>query len=170
MAFIVEDGTGVANANTYMTDVEFKAYHADRGVSITASGGDIQKALVRAADYITQRFGGRFKGSEEFAAQTMPFPRTELHDRRGDEVIGIPDKLKWAQAEYGQVALSADLWLEPTVDATGSRISRVKEKVGPIESDITYSEGTGVSTIKKLPRADGWIEEYLKTRGTVVRA
>ena len=132
MAFTVEDGTGVAGANSYMTDVELKAYHADRGNSITAGGGALQQALVRATDYLETKYGHRFKGTQEHLAQPLSFPRTDLYDRRGDAVTGIPDKLKAALAEYALRAIDGELYTEPTVDASGLKVTRLKEKVGPI--------------------------------------
>jgi hypothetical protein len=67
MAIVIEDGTGILSANAYGDNVEFKAYHADRGNAFTGGGGDIDKACIRATDYIENRFGRRFKGVKQFA-------------------------------------------------------------------------------------------------------
>lgn len=66
MAFVVEDGTGIASANAYITVQQFKDYHADRGNTLTGGSGDQQKAIVKATDYIDKRFGRRFKGTKCF--------------------------------------------------------------------------------------------------------
>ena len=68
MTFKVEDGTDVAGANSLATVAGFNAYQGDRGVDISDFGTpDIEPALIRATDFIEQRWGGRFKGTREFS-------------------------------------------------------------------------------------------------------
>ncbi len=68
MTFTVEDGTGVAGANSLGTVAGFKAYQGDRGVDISNFGTpDIEQALVKATDFIEQRWGIRFKGTRQFS-------------------------------------------------------------------------------------------------------
>ncbi len=67
MAFIIEDGTGIASANAYISVAEFKSYHADRGTDVTSlATADVQQAVVKATDFIEQRWGDRFLGNREF--------------------------------------------------------------------------------------------------------
>ncbi|HNQ99222.1 MAG TPA: hypothetical protein PKN52_04435, partial [Trueperaceae bacterium] len=121
MAFTVEDGTGVAGANS-LCDVAFAdTYHADRANSSWASSTQAAKeaALIKATDYIEQRFGGRFKGRREHETQVLSFPRLCLYTRDGVLVTGVPDRLKAAVSEYALKALTVSLFLEPEVDDRG---------------------------------------------------
>jgi len=171
MAFTVEDGTGVTGANSYMTVDEFKAYHAERGTSTSALGssGDMQKLLVQGADYIEQHWD--FKGVKEFADDPpLSFPRMSLRDRNGDLVTGIPDKLKWAQAEYALQANEGDLFLTPTQDASGLQLTKDLKRVGPLTTEKQYTPGSVQDTTQEYPKADKWLREYVVPRGGTSRA
>lgn len=67
MSFIIEDGTGVSGANAYISVAEFQAHHGSRGVDVSDfDTTEIQQAIVRATDFIEQRWGLRFMGNREF--------------------------------------------------------------------------------------------------------
>ncbi len=176
MAFTVEDATGVAGANSYMTVTEFKAYHAERGNDVTtlnAQGSTaIEKLLVRATDYIEQRFELRFKGQKEFpdTPQGLSFPRVNLYDREGNLITGVPTKLKNAVGEYAWAADSQDLFLTPVQETVGLNPTLVKNKVGPIEQVREYQEGAIPTTIRPIPKADSWLAEYIVPGGRTERA
>jgi hypothetical protein len=66
MAFTLESGFGVAGANAYASVAFFRAHHTDRGVSGvdvgTLTDSVVEGLLVRATDYVEQRFGSRWIG------------------------------------------------------------------------------------------------------------
>ena len=71
MAFTIEDGTGVAGANAYITAADTTAYLVDRGRKDENSWGTAgtnaqNAAIVSATDYIERRWGDRFLGRKEF--------------------------------------------------------------------------------------------------------
>ena len=85
MAFTVEDGNGLPDANAYV-DVAFAdEYFADRGNTDWAAATDPNKqvAIVKATDYIDKAFGPRFLGQKAFVSypadetvdQALEFPR-----------------------------------------------------------------------------------------------
>ncbi len=172
MALVVEDGTGVAGANSYSTVAEFKEYHKDRGTDISGLGGvaDIEKLLIQATDYITQRWDPVFMGSKESSDQPLAFPRKYLYDFNGDLVVGIPSKLKWAQAEYALRAASGSLFTEPTTQASGQVATLIREKIGPIETETRFAEGSTQQVVKSIPMGDRWLQEYVVPGGRAVRA
>lgn len=77
MAFIVENGTGLSNANALISAGFYREYHTSRGRAIDGAVTDaqIQGWIVRATDYISKRFGTRFSGSRVSTTQALPFPR-----------------------------------------------------------------------------------------------
>lgn len=111
-------------------------------------------------------------GSDVSRAQPISFPRADLYDRDGNAVIGIPDLLKQAVAEYAvrSVDTSSVLAPDPTVDSLGGDVVRLKEVVGPIETDVSYTPGSASSgKLPSYPAADRLLRDYTQ-RGGVIRA
>lgn len=74
---IVEDGTGVAGANSYATAEEFVDFHTERGNTTLAEADtdQIEAALVKGTDYLTQKFRLLWKGSRALENQILDWPR-----------------------------------------------------------------------------------------------
>ena len=73
----IEDGTVIANANSYTTDAEFVAYAAERGLTIPSVEGDRDVLQVLAKDYID---GLTFKGYRaDPTNQYLSFPRSGVY-------------------------------------------------------------------------------------------
>jgi len=101
--------------------------------------------------------------------QVLEFPRQYLYDRAGIRVDGVPIKLQEATYEYAYRAQSIILAPDPTVDASGLRVTGRKKKVGPIETDIKYAEEQMPVITKPYPAADRLLQEYISTGG-IIRA
>jgi hypothetical protein len=159
MAFTVQTDNGVANANAYITVQEFKDYHDDRGNSYSGMADpDIQKAIIKATDYLDQRF--TFVGDQASVDQRTQWPRYDAIDASDNDRWGIPTEIKEACAEYALIANSTTLNPTPTI---GSNIKSKREKVGPIEEETEY---TGSSfALPTYPVAD----QRLYASGLVIR-
>lgn len=95
VTIIVEDGTGLPNANSYI-DVAFaKQYAQDRGIDL-GSDDVISQNLILAADYMGTR--GPFRGKVVSLEQSLDFPRSGLRVH-GEQFTGVPQKVKNAQAQ-----------------------------------------------------------------------
>jgi hypothetical protein len=167
MAFVVEDGTVVADANS-LCDVEFAdEYFSDRAVvAWTGSDSIKESALIRATDYIETRFGLRFKGSIADEEQTLSWPRLYVD---ADDIV--PTAIKKATAEYALRALTAELAPDPDIDSSGRAIASKSEKVGPISETTTYATSFGLVPFlfKPYPAADALLNAYLKYSSGVIR-
>lgn len=127
MAFVVEDGTGKADATSYCTVVFADDYHTDRGNSDwSGSDAEKQEALIKATDFLEARFpwATGYKNTQD---QALGWPRSYASDREGysfnsDEV---PVVVQQATAELAVKALSAILLPDETR-------STKKEQVGPL--------------------------------------
>jgi hypothetical protein len=77
MTLIVEDGTLVANADSFVTVAEFKTFAASRGVTASAEADDdqVEVALRKAAQYMQQKFRLMWRGSMVEATQSLSWPR-----------------------------------------------------------------------------------------------
>ena len=133
---VVEDGSQVSGANSYVSEAELATYAADRGV--TASG-TAAVLLIQAMDYIESQ---PFIGKKFTDSQALLWPRYGVY------VYGyyvdtdsIPTLLKEAEME---VALGIDAGNNPL--ASEARMT-LREKVGPL--DITYSPGSRTATYLK---------------------
>lgn len=166
MAFVVEDGTGVSNANAYIDLAYANTYFDDRNNDDwTATNTKKQAAIIHATDYIDIRWGRLFLGVKEFTANTLEFPRLYLYDQNYNLVTGIPEKLKQATAEYALRSLTGQLMPDPEVDA--GKIKLKREKVGPIEEETEYAQV--VRDVKPYPFADRLLREFIRSGGGVYR-
>jgi len=173
MTFLLQiDDGSVDDANAYIDDVFFKAYHADRGTDVSAYGtADIQRAIVKATDYVDHRWLSRFIGCQIALAQRTAWPRSSATTSEGFSVSEtIPAALKDAVAEYTLQALTEVLAPPPVTDDTGRPLLRKLVKVGPITTEVEYTEGNQVSTLKAYPKADRMLAPLLVNSNRLVRA
>jgi hypothetical protein len=172
MAFTPEDGTGLANANSYATVAEVTAYLTDRNRQEAWEDLDqeVQEAaLVAATDYVESVFGPCFKGWPEFEGQALHFPATGVQDRYCNEITGVPAKLVAAMAEYAdRIAVQGKTLAPDPVydDAADPRIKRKREKVGPIEEETEYHGsdtfmGFTGPALKRFPAADRLLRDLV---------
>jgi|TARA_R110000822_G_scaffold50546_2_gene131903 hypothetical protein len=98
MALIVEDGTGVSGANTYVTLAEFKAWADERGITYD-NDAKVTEHIYRAMDFIERQ---NFQGRKANETQALQFPRTDVMiDGYYIDANEIPKELKIA--EYEQI-------------------------------------------------------------------
>jgi hypothetical protein len=170
MAFLAEDGTGTDPlANSYVTVEEFAAYWTDRGFDYTTTGTPaIQRALIKATDYIEQNNFGMWKGYLLEEDQPLQWPREQVYIGCV-EAEAMPKQLKYATFEYAKRVLTSDTGdLQPDPedrDESGQMVEKKFEKIGPIETDTTYVVGTG-GTSRYYPAADKWLLPLLRYTGS----
>lgn len=208
MAFTVESGSGDTGVNAYMTVAAVDTHHADRGATTWTdfTTPEKEQAIVRASDYIDKRFGRRFRGLRKIKDQGLEWPRLDAFDDDGYLLSGIdalPRQLLKACAEYAVRAAvcgilapdpplpvpkqdPADMGNRPEQAETG-QITRLREKVGPLEEDKWFETtsqvigrnlaagATGVKSslvndflIPEYPEADLWLEELLRSSMNVM--
>lgn len=143
MAFVVETGEGVTNANTYVALAFANAYFVDRNETRwTGTDAAKQGALVVASTYVDSRF--EYLGTRLTDEQGLDFPRDEFGEI-------IPMKFLWAVCQYALLALRNELL--PT--SVNGRIQR--EKVGPLE--VSYFDN--LETFPHHPAIDGLMREFI---------
>lgn len=145
---IVENGTGLADAVSYLSVADADAYLAARGITIWAPLLEAEKeqALVRATDYLVQVYRLKWKGSRVNATQALDWPRAfveredyEYSTLNGTTTIGgrfyypaneVPAEVKKATAEMALRAAAGEL--APDI---GQRTVREKVDVIEVEYD-----------------------------------
>ena len=131
---IVEDGSIVANANSYVTTAEFTQYCADRNITVSGTYGDESQLLILSMDYFEQQ---PFRGIKFISTQSLQFPRSDLWiDGYLENSSQIPELVKDAQIT---IAISIMAGNDPlsTVDRAVKR-----EKV-----DVEYMDNSSISTV-----------------------
>lgn len=189
MAFVVEDGTGISNANAYISVAFYRAYFADRGKDVSAQTDEqVQGYIVRATDYVEQRFGSQYQGTRKTLTQSLGMPRTGMtYDGVRLSADAIPALFQMGIAEYSNraskyadlapdapVLFARDAANGGTIPAAGAVIAESK-KVGPIEKSTEYADPTAASnawTLPAYPAADALIAPFLTGggRGRTIRA
>lgn len=160
MALIVEDGTNVANANSYNTVVEIRAFADLRGFTLPVDDVEVEKLAVKATDYL-ESFRSRYQGVKTYSTQDLQWPRTGVVIENdvidGDE---IPKDLKDAHCMATIETNSTDL-------LSNSKQAVKKKKVDVIE--IEYQDGTSSSS-KGSNKVDVYLEPLLRAGGMQLKS
>jgi hypothetical protein len=157
MALIVEDGTGKADAQSFVSVSEADTYHEGLGNTgwdspngESASTEDKEKALRRASRFLSDSF--KWKGYPVNGRdQNLAWPRFYVSD---DEDYGIdsdeiPIEVKRATYEIALLELVTPGTMTPTVTES-QRVKR--EKVGPLEVEYLAT------------RTDAWADRPVVTK------
>jgi hypothetical protein len=154
MALIVEDGTQVAGANSYVSDAEYVAYASARGKTIASTATLREIELIKSMDYI-ESHRRQFKGQKVAFDQSLQWPRYSVFiDGFSIDSDAIPDELKNAQMETGIAYNSFE------VLSTGSNQNVASEKLDTLE--VSYFNGGSWST-PQLETVDVYLEVLLDT-------
>lgn len=136
MAIIVEDGTNVDGANSYISIEYLRDYATARGIdTIPVADADVEVLIISAMDYIEVQ-GGRYQGRKTVSTQPLQFPRYPVYIDSyliGDDEI--PETLKKAQAQLCIEAISANLM--PNV--SGRLV--IEKTIGPMTTKWAESFG-----------------------------
>lgn len=129
MALVIEDGSGVSGANSYITANEWDAWATARGISHSHSTTAIEHFILRAMDYFETL---NFLGRKATDSQPLQWPRVEVViDTYSIDSDEIPLEVKKAVYELVKLESDGDSKLTPQ-DRQAE-----KEKIGEIE--VTYS-------------------------------
>lgn len=135
MSLIVEDGSIVANADSYVTLVEVRAYAEARGLTFPADDAEAEALVRRATDYAESM---DYAGVRVSAEQALSWPRAGVVVH-GFEVAedSIPAPLKKAIC-----ALAVDVQTVAPHTPSDGRVVIV-DTLGPIST--TYKDQGGVA-------------------------
>lgn len=149
MALEIEDGTGKANSNSYVTVAEAQAYATARGVVLPVAEAEVETLLIQAMDYV-ESFRAKYQGHKTWPrpdmdvshphAQALQWPRTgvvlDCNYNLPDNVI--PQELKQTQMQAA-IEVFNGLVLMPSSDG---RVVK-KEKVDVIETEYMTADDIG---------------------------
>jgi len=148
MSLIVEDGSGLATAESYISVVDADAHHASRGTAEASWVGldtDIkEQCLRRATDYCIQTYRGSWKGvAVKPDTQALDWPRYSVYPNESVlyalSSTAVPTEVKRACAELALRANTESLTSD--VAPVGAVLS---EQVGSIA--VTYANASTSQT------------------------
>lgn len=141
MALIIEDGTIVADANSFITVAEWETYLALYGKVATGAEADKEVALIKAQRAISTRYN--FDGALVEQAQPTCLPRNWSKPIKGFTIANnvVPQDFKDAQAELAfDIQEGADPFANATAGAKGP-VTGERSKAGPVETETQYGSG-----------------------------
>lgn len=158
----IEDGSNVANANSFVTIAEARTYAAERGVTLSAADDDVAIQLIKSKDYL-ESFAMRYQGEIANEGQSLQWPRIDVY-LYGSEIAfpsnAIPKELKAAQ-NATIVALAQGVDIMPNYSASDFV---TREKVGPIETE--YADPTKVGIVPTLTGVDSLLAPLFGSTAT----
>lgn len=165
----VEDGTGLPNANSYVSVEYANAHFLLRGneawAALTTTAKEI--ALVKATEYIDVRFANRLQSPPLEADQALQFPKRYFITPSFVNVAGVPDSWKKAVCEYALISTQQELFTAPQ---TGAKEVKSKETtVGPITTKVEYADSPSVGSFTSYPKADQLVAHLFQTPSRVVK-
>jgi hypothetical protein len=168
---IIEDGSQVEGAESYISAVDCTTYHTNNGNALWTGTDAVKEAALRKATrYLDGHYRARWKGYKVSSlVQPLEWPRSNV-EIPGGGVAGyagfnnfldsttIPQRVKDACCELALRALSGEL------AADGSRNIK-REKVDVLETE--YFTGT-VKGQTSYPVVDQLISDYIYPLGSQV--
>jgi len=158
ITLIVEDGSIVADANTWGTLEGAVLYASNRGVTLP-SDDTTRIMLIKAMDYLIPL---KYKGSlVSPGIQTLPWPRKNaIIDGYEQPENLIPSAL--VRAQY-QLVLEQQAGIDILPTTSGAFIK--KEKVGPIETEYSEAIASSIGLGPDMPIVDGLLASLLTGGG-----
>lgn len=139
MSLVVEDGTGLTDADSYGSAAAFETWCERRNRDLTSYNDDqIEGALRGGFLYINTK--NRYKAITLTSAQSGEFPREGLVDWNGRSVMGVPQRVIWSNFELAWAQLVSGQDLYQDLDRGGKVTS---ESVGPISVAYAFDAPAG---------------------------
>lgn len=142
MAIIVEDGTGVVGANSFIDGAVLTAIATARGIALPTDPAKLEILIVKSMDYLAlqEEF---MQGRRTTTTQNLMFPRhvVRIHGElvEDDE---IPEELVMLQA---LLAIASNT-MELMPNVPGGTLTTIKFRAGPVERTSEVSSAFPVLT------------------------
>lgn len=157
MPLIVEDGSGVAGANSYVSVADAQAWVAARGLTFTGADSVVEQRLLTAMDLV-ESYRAQYQGSKTDSAQALQWPRTGVYvDGAALAEDAIPKELVGALVQLAYDSQSEDL--QPNV---GQQLT-AREKIDVIE--VQYFSPAEKKSSPTFTKALAFLQPLFKTGG-----
>lgn len=168
MALTVENGTGLSNADSYISLADANTYFTSMGDETWTDADDTEKeaALRRATYSLDAWLRGRWKGVKKTSTQALAWPRIKkldstegVKDEDGYELAtdAVPLVVQRATAEIALIELS-ERFIQQSVSNSNTVAS---ESVGPIS--VTYRDSA--PAVKYYPHIEAMLRGIASVGG-----
>lgn len=150
----IEDGSNVANANSFVTIAEVRAYAEARGVTLPVTDDSLAVMLIKACDYLEAQ-ANRYQGEIANESQALQWPRIDVYISGSETAFpsnAIPKQLKSAQSAL-VVAINEGVDIMPNYSAADFV---TEETVGPITTK--YADPTKVGIAPTLTGVEALLQ------------
>lgn len=170
MTITVENGNGLATANSYTSVAEADAYHLTFNPDsdwTTSDNSTKELALIRATRSIDVLYGMKFMSSVKSNTQNLLWPRYASYDQNGRlvESNDIPDNLKNAVSEVALLSIQG-VNIMPT-RSEKDNITDENITVGPIAISATYRNSGEQPKYENFSTVEQLLSPYLVYRKTI---
>lgn len=160
--FVVEDGTGLATANTYCTVEDADLYHENQGdpaAWTAATTNEKREALRIATTFLDYHYGSRWAGVRGSSEQALDWPRSWATDSAGNAIDSdtVPLRLEQACAVAALLHVQGSVLLPQTQTTAG--IASESNTVGAVTRQVTYRGSKPASALFPI------IERMMATAG-----
>ena len=147
MALIVEDGTGLNNADSYISLADARIFASDYGYTLPADDTEAGVFLRKGALYVDLSESS-FTGSRLVDTQALAWPRSDAYKCSGRNQIALPSNSVPIEIKNSQV-ISASYYasgLNPRAASTGLRIQ--SEELTGVGKTSYFDSGGSSSTVE----------------------
>lgn len=150
MTIVVEDGTVVSNANSYVSEATLTAFATARNITLT---GNTEKLLIQAMDYIDQL---EYKGYKYLSTQSLQWPRVDVYiDGYYNNTSHIPQQLKDGLCHC---AIAIDQGNDPLLDIERQTKQETVGDISVVYMDSSYPSTQNIkiyNALRKILRNGG---------------
>lgn len=159
MALIVEDGTGLTDADSYISLVDARAYALKYGYSLSIDDAAADIELRKGALYIGL-FESSFSGRRLSDSQSLAWPRVNAYKCAGNDQIDLPSDSAPLEIKCAQV-IAANFYatgLDVRANDDGLGVAS-KEVVGAVKVSYFDNGHTGKSV--EITEATDMLSNYM---------
>ncbi len=160
---VVEDGSGLPDAESYVSTADCVAYATARGLTFTPDAAG-EASLRRATAYIDNTYRTRFPGQRRrFRLQALEWPRVGVVDMSGFPIASdeIPTEIVRATCEVAVRELASPGSLSP--DVTPGKVQKRVRVEGAVEVEYAVGGGGVASQQVNSPVIDGILAALIGT-------
>ncbi|AMG36252.1 DnaT-like ssDNA-binding protein [Achromobacter xylosoxidans] len=156
MPLIVEDGTGLPNADSYVSVADCQTYAAAHGLAFAGEQAALEAALRNATLYLDGEY--TYRGERATDTQALEWPRTV--------VTGVPREVVSACCELAARALKGPLWQDVSSTTAGAAIEKT---VGPITTKYASAAGARNDGQTRYAGVTAMLRRWLSSYGSSVK-
>lgn len=166
---VVEDGSIVPGANSYITIQEYRDYFTEVGIDVvTELDPDVEIRIRKAFIVHNSMYRGKLLGVKVTAEQLGLFPRLNLLDEDAYPISSttIPQNIKYWQIEAARYLITEELQKDFLYDG---KVKRIRETlVDGIGEEIEYTD-RGAIEKKIFTKLDDFMRIYIRSSFATLR-